>query len=465
MLILERLSGIISTTMEEGIFLKKHKPFSPTIKIALGYIIFILVGTLLLLMPFSTNSGQSVGFMPALFTSTSAVCVTGLYVVDTFTTFNFFGQLVVLLLVQFGGLGFMTMASLLLMMLGRRISLKDKLSIAESLNNEDMSSSLKTIKMIVVITFCVEFLGAACVLPSFLNYDPSNVGLAVWRAIFHSIASFCNAGFDLMGGSGMTPFVGDALFNIVTVVVILCGGLGPAVITNVAKRVSGKEKITFNSKMIVYSSLIALFAGALYIFVAEYNNPATLGGLSLGEKVLAAFFQSMTTRSAGFNTIDQGALTAGGYLASNVLMVIGVAPASTGGGIKLATLVVLLASVKTTVSGGDEYRLGKRSINKKTFNKAVGILMVYILAIFCALAVISLTDSGFTLEQLVFECISALSNVGLTTGITWELSAAAQIVLIFLMYFGRAGFLCVVYSIVGPSKVNIRYPDSKIVIG
>ena len=210
---------------------------------------------------------------------------------------------------------------------------------------------------------------------------------------------------------------------------------------------------------------IALFGGGLYIFIAEFNNPATLGDLPLGDKILAALFQSMTTRSAGFSTIDNGALTAGGYLASNILMVIGVAPASTGGGIKLATLVVLLASIKTTVSGGDEYSVAKRSINKKTFNKAVAILLVYILAICGALAVISLTDNQFTLEQLLFECISALSNVGLTTGITWDLSAAAQLVLIVLMYFGRAGFLCVVYSLVGSNKVNIRYPDSKIVIG
>lgn len=451
--------------MEESTIIKKHKPFSSTIKIALGYIAFILVGTLLLLMPFSSNSGQSVGFMPAFFTSTSAVCVTGLYVVDIYTSFNFFGQLVVILLVQFGGLGFMTMASLLLMMLGRRISLKDKLSIAESLSDDNMSTSLKTIKMIVITTACVEFLGAVCALPAFLQYEPGNVGLAIWRSVFNSIAAFCNAGFDLMGGPGMTPFVQTPLYNIVTITVILCGGLGPAVITSVAKRIRGKEKITFNSKMIIYSSLIALFGGGLYIFIAEFNNPATLGDLPLGDKILAALFQSMTTRSAGFSTIDNGALTAGGYLASNILMVIGVAPASTGGGIKLATLVVLLASIKTTVSGGDEYSVAKRSINKKTFNKAVAILLVYILAICGALAVISLTDNQFTLEQLLFECISALSNVGLTTGITWDLSAAAQLVLIVLMYLGRAGFLCVVYSLVGPNKVNIRYPDSKIVIG
>ena len=320
--------------MEESTIIKKHKPFSPTIKIALGYIAFILAGTLLLLMPFSSNSGQSVGFMPAFFTSTSAVCVTGLYVVDIYTSFNFFGQLVVILLVQFGGLGFMTMASLLLMMLGRRISLKDKLSIAESLSDDNMSTSLKTIKMIVITTACVEFLGAVCALPAFLQYEPGNVGLAIWRSVFNSIAAFCNAGFDLMGGPGMTPFVQTPLYNIVTITVILCGGLGPAVITNVAKRIRGKEKITFNSKMIIYSSLIALFGGGLYIFIAEFNNPATMGDLPLGDKILAALFQSMTTRSAGFSTIDNGALTAGGYLASNILMVIGVAPASTGGGIK-----------------------------------------------------------------------------------------------------------------------------------
>ena len=193
--------------MEESTIIKKHKPFSPTIKIALGYIAFILVGTLLLLMPFSSNSGQSVGFMPAFFTSTSAVCVTGLYVVDIYTSFNFFGQLVVILLVQFGGLGFMTMASLLLMMLGRRISLKDKLSIAESLSDDNMSTSLKTIKMIVITTACVEFLGAVCALPAFLQYEPGNVGLAIWRSVFKSIAASCNAGFDIMGGPGMTRFV------------------------------------------------------------------------------------------------------------------------------------------------------------------------------------------------------------------------------------------------------------------
>lgn len=415
-------------------------------------------------MPFASKSGGSVGFLTSLFTSTSAVCVTGHSVVDIFTTFTFFGQLVILLLVQFGGLGFMTMAALVLVMLGKRLSLKDKLSVAESFSNDDISSVIKIAKTLALTAVVVELVGALGVLPAFLQLE-GGTALAVWRSLFHAVASFCNAGFDLMGGTGMTPFVGNPLFNITTIVLIFCGGIGASVLVNIGRKVKHKERMSFNSKMIVVSSLVILLCGALYIFVAEYNNPLTLGNLAFGDKVLAAFFQSMTTRSAGFSTINQGGLTAGGFLASNLLMVIGVSPASTGGGIKIATVVVLLASLRTSVTGGEEYHILKRGIGRKTFNKAVSILVFYLLALLVALMILCLTDGQFTLEQLVFEGISALSNVGLTTGITGSLSAVGQLVLIALMYLGRAGFLCIVYTVVGSGKVNIKYPDCKIIIG
>ena len=450
--------------MEVSGIIRKHKPFSPTIKIALGYILLISIGAFLLLMPFSAREGVSVGLVDALFTSTSAVCVTGLVVVDTYTTFNFFGQLVVFLLIQFGGLGFMTMASLMMMALRKRISLKDKLSISESFGNDDIKMSTKITKVIFIVTVIIELIGAAAVLPVFLTME-GGAGLAIWRSLFHSVAAFCNAGFDLMGGTGMTPFVDNPLFNIVTISVIFCGGIGASVIMNIIGRVAKKDKITFNTKMIVFASFGLLFGGALYFLIAEYNNPDTIGNLTFGQKVLASLFQSMTTRSAGFNTVDQGALTSGGYLVSDLLMVIGVSPASTGGGIKIATFLVILASLRSCFGGRDDYHMAQKSISKKAFNKAVAIFVFYILAIIVALAVLCISESGVEIHALLFECISALSNVGLTTGITYDLSEVGRIVLILLMYLGRAGFLCVVYSVIGANKLNIKYPDSKIIIG
>ena len=297
------------------------------------------------------------------------------------------------------------------------------------------------------------------------NAIEGGTGLAVWRSVFHSVAAFCNAGFDLMGGSGMTPFVSHPLFNVVTITLVFCGGIGASVIMNVRGRIFKKQRITFNTKVILLSSVIVLFVGALYIFVAEFNNAGTIGSLPLGEKVMASFFHSMATRSAGFNVIDPYLLTPGGYVVSDILMFIGVAPASTGGGIKLATLVVLLFSIRTTVSGGGEYNFCKRSISNRTFNKAVSIFVIYILVLLGALLVLCITDPQIESDALMFECISAMSNCGLSMYGTANVSVAGRYVLMLLMYIGRAGFLCVVYSLSNSTKPNIKYPDSKLIIG
>lgn len=444
--------------------IKKRRPFTPTVKIAVGYLVLIALGAAILLLPFATWENKSIGITTALFTSTSAVCVTGLTVVDTFLTFSWFGQAVIFVLIQMGGLGFMTMAALMLLLLGKKLSLKDKLSIAESFNSDDMSSVIKFVKTVAITAFVIELLGAIAVFPVF-NTLEGGTGLAIWRSIFHSVAAFCNAGFDLMGGSGMTTFITNPLFNVVTITLIFCGGIGASTIMNVGGMVVKKEKITFNTKIILLSSIIVLFVGAVYILIAEYNNPYTIGNLSFGEKVMASFFQSMTSRSAGFNTMDQSALSAGGYVMTEVLMVIGVAPSSTGGGIKLATLVVIFASLRTSLVGGGDYNLCKKGISTRTFNKAISILIFYILALISGVMLICLTDSTFSLEQILFECISALSNVGVTMGITTSLSEVGRMILIALMYLGRAGFLCVVYSLANNNKPNIKYPDGKIVIG
>ncbi len=444
--------------------IKKRRPFTPTVKIAVGYLVLIALGAAILLLPFATWENKSIGFTTALFTSTSAVCVTGLTVVDTFLTFSWFGQAVIFVLIQMGGLGFMTMAALMLLLLGKKLSLKDKLSIAESFSSDDMSSVIKFVKTVAITTFAIELLGAVAVFPVF-NALEGGTGLAVWRSIFHSVAAFCNAGFDLMGGTGMTTFVTNPLFNVVTITLVFCGGIGASTIMNVGGIVVKKEKMTFNTKIILVSSVIALFVGALYIFVAEFSNPNTIGDLGFGHKVMASFFHSMATRSAGFNIIDPDLLTPGGYVMSDILMFIGAAPASTGGGIKLATLVVIIATIRTSVCGGGEYHLAKRGISNRTFNKAVSVFVLYIMVLFGALLVLCITDPQIRADALMFECISAMSNCGLSMYGTANVSTAGRYVLMALMYIGRAGFLCVVYSLANNNKPNIKYPDGKIVIG
>ena len=443
---------------------KKRRPFTPTVKIAVGYLLLIALGAILLLLPFATWEHKSIGVTTALFTSTSAVCVTGLTVVDTFTTFSWFGQAVIFVMIQMGGLGFMTMAALMLLLLGKKLSLKDKLSIAESFNSDDMSQVVKFVKTIALTTFVLELLGAIAVFPVF-NELEGGTGIAIWRSVFHSVAAFCNAGFDLMGGTGSTTFVTNPLFNVVTITLVFCGGIGASTIMNVRGMVFKKERITFNTKVILISSVVALFAGALYIFVAEFSNPNTIGDLSVGEKVMASIFHSMATRSAGFNIIDPDLLTPGGYVVSDILMFIGAAPASTGGGIKLATVVVIIASISTSVCGGGEYHFKKRSISNRTFNKAISVFVLYIIVLFCALLILCITDPQIKSDALMFECISAMSNCGLSMYGTANVSTAGRYVLMALMYIGRAGFLCVVYSLANNSKPNIKYPDGKIVIG
>lgn len=450
--------------MEQVKKVKKRRPFTPTVKIAVGYLILIAVGAAILLLPFATWENKSIGFTTALFTSTSAVCVTGLTVVDTFSTFSWFGQAVIFVLIQMGGLGFMTMAGLMLLLLGKKLSLKDKLSLAESFSNDDISTVAKYVKTVALTTFVLEFLGAVAVFPVF-NELEGGTGLAVWRSVFHSVAAFCNAGFDLMGGSGMTPFLSNPLFNVVTITLVFCGGIGASVIMNVRGKIFKRERITFNTKIILCSSTIALFLGALYIFVAEFNNAGTIGNLSFGKKIMASIFHSMATRSAGFNIIDPDLLTPGGYVMSDVLMFIGAAPASTGGGIKLATMVVLLFSIRTSVCGGGEYTIGMRSISNRTFNKAVSIFVLYIVVLFCALLLLCITDPQIKSDALMFECISAMSNCGLSMYGTANVSTTGRYVLMVLMYIGRAGFICVVYSLANTNKPHIKYPDSKLIIG
>ena len=450
--------------MEEFKIAKKRKPFTPTTKIAVGYLLLIALGAIILLLPFATWENKSIGITTALFTSTSAVCVTGLTVVDTFTTFSWFGQGVIFVLIQMGGLGFMTMAALMLLLLGKKLSLKDKLSIAESFSSDDMSTVAKFVKTIAITTFVIELLGAIAVFPVF-NTLEGGAGLAAWRSVFHSVAAFCNAGFDLMGGTGMTAFAINPLFNVVTVTLVFCGGIGAATIMNVGGMIVKKEKMTFNTKIILTSSVIALFVGALYVFVAEFANPNTIGNFNTSEKLMVSFFHSMATRSAGFNVIDPDLLTPGGYVMSDILMFIGAAPASTGGGIKLATLVVILASIRTSVCGGGEYYLGKKSISNRTFNKAISVFVLYIVVLFSSLLVLCITDPQIKSDALTFECISAMSNCGLSMNATAKISTAGRYVLMVLMYIGRAGFLCVVYSLANNNKPHIKYPDGKIVIG
>lgn len=455
---------------------KKHKPFTPTVKIVLGYLLLICLGTILLLMPFASNDGGTVGFVTALFTSTSATCVTGLVVVDTLSAYNFFGQLVIFVLFEMGGLGFMTIAALLIAALGKKLSLKDRISIAESFNTGDYSQAASITKIIAATMLIVELLGAVGCFPVFLSMDRGNVGLAIWRSIFHAGAAFCNAGFDLMGGSlalplpsgelGMAPFVSNPLFNIVTMAIMFCGGIGAGVITNVWGKMRGREKITFNTKVIVISHVAFWILGAAYIYAAEYFNPLTMGPLSTGDKIMASMFHSLTTRSAGLNTIDPWNMTAAGTIATIFLMLVGAAPASTGGGLKLSTVIVVIASLKAAVQGNDYYGIAKHGISRKTFNKAVSIVILFALAFVVAILTLCLSDGGtFTLTQLAFEAVSALTNCGLLTGVSAGLSVLGKLVIISLMYAGRVGFLCIVYSFIGAGKPNVRYADSKIIIG
>lgn len=438
--------------------------------ICLGFLSVIAVGTILLLMPFTNSSGNWNDPLVALFTATSAVCVTGLGVVDTGTYFSFWGQFVMVVLVQIGGLGYMTATTFLLLLIGARFSLRDKIAIQQSLDRSSIYGSDQVLRSIIATTLIFELTGVFLLLPVFIPQHGFYQGL--WIAIFHSINSWNNAGFSLFKDN-LIGYQSSVLLNLTVTGLIIFGGIGYQVIMELYlwirdRFIKKPERLLFslNFKVATTTTIILLILGTISFFLIELRNYETFGQMSLVNKIMAAWFQSVTTRTAGFNTVDFGKMTTAGLFITIALMFIGASPGGTGGGMKTTTLRVLTSCTKAILQGQEQVLLYKRQVPISLILKAVGVLIGSVGTVVLATMMIALVEPDLNFIQILFEVVSAFATVGLSTGITASISPVAKLVLILTMYVGRVGVLLLMSAILGDPKPSaIRYPEENLIVG
>ena len=451
------------------------KLFTPARAITLGFLLVIFIGAFFLCLPISHNNGQWFNFTDALFTATSCVCVTGLAVVDTATEFSLFGRIILLLLIQIGGLGFMTMTTVMFIVFGKKINLKNRMFMQESVSEDNLKGVVRLAQRIVLYTFIFEGLGAFILAFQFVK--DFGVGEGIFVSIFMSVSAFCNAGFDLMGAkfagaSSLVAYNTNPLVLITIALLIIIGGIGFAVIADIALRTNRKNKrLRTHTKVVLWVTFALIFIGTWMFFGFEFNNPNTIGNMSVGNKLLNSFFQAVTPRTAGFASIYQEAMTVPSLGLTMGLMFIGASPAGTGGGIKTTTFIILLFYLWAAMRGNNELVIDKKEVTINQFKKATTIVTMAILVITGAITVVSIAELGNPLvnfEKIMFECISAFSTVGLSLGITASLSTVSKLTLGLVMLIGRIGPITMGWALVKKlSKIqdNIRYPHSDIMVG
>ncbi len=438
--------------------------------ICLGFIAVILIGTLLLMMPFSTSSGHWNNLIVALFTSTSAVCVTGHVVVDTATYFSSIGQLIVMLLIQVGGLGYMTATTFLLLLLGRRFGLKDKIAIQQSLDRRALQGSNQILKSIVATTLIFELTGAFLLLLVFVPDVGWPQGL--WFALFHSVSAWNNAGFSLFSDN-LVSYQGSFLVNAVITGLIIFGGIGYETIFEfylIFRERITRQKIktlrSLNFRVAVSTTIFLLVGGTLAIWAIEVRNPQTLGGLSLPQQFLGAWFQAVTSRTAGFNTIDVSKMTTAGLFVTIALMLIGGSPGGTAGGIKTTTARVLASCTYATLQGKESVIIYRRQVPNSLLLKAIAVTFGSLITVMLATIMISIAEPKLNFINILFEVVSAFATVGLSAGITAGLTSFSKLVLVATMYIGRVGVLLLISAFLGdPRPSAIRYPEESLLVG
>ncbi|MED4989468.1 TrkH family potassium uptake protein [Parageobacillus toebii] len=432
--------------------------------LVLGFSFIILIGAFLLTLPAATVDGKGLPWLDALFTATSATCVTGLVVVDTGTTFTLFGQLVILALIQIGGLGFMTFATLFALILGKRISLKERLLIKESLNNLSIDGIVRLVKRILIFTAVIELIGGILLAIRF-SFDMP-LPKAIYFGFFHAISNFNNAGFDLMGDfRSLTGYVDDPLVTLVVCTLITLGGIGFIVMNEVyeyrqTRRFSLHTKIVF-----VMSSILVVF-GTILIFILEYHNPKTLQPLSPLGKFLASLYQAVTPRTAGSNTLNIPDLTQPTLFLIIFLMFIGASPGSTGGGIKTTTFATLLGAVWSNIKGKEDVIFFRNRILYDTIYKALTVTVSGLFVVMMITMLLTITEPNKDFLMILFEATSAFATVGLSMGLTPELSPVGKILIILTMFAGRVGPLTIAYAVTLHRKPDpFKFPKGKIMIG
>lgn len=448
--------------------MKKRKTTTTGI-IMLGFLIGALLGALLLTLPISARPGQSIGFLDALFVSTSSICVTGLSTINIGQTFSAFGQVVLLLLIQFGGLGIVTFTTMVLWLFGRRITLADRMLIQSAYNLDTLSGLVRLTMRILKVTLCLEGLGAVGYAIVFI---PEYGYRGIWYSIFHAVSAFCNAGIDLLGGNSFCGYRDNVIMNLTTVFLIIVSGLGFPVYWEVARvlrprRSDGRygRKMNLQAKIVLTATLALILAGAALTLLFEYDNPATLGPLGWPRKALAALFQSVTLRTAGFATIPQESFRPASCLAYLVLMFIGGSPAGTAGGVKTVTIVMLIASMLANIKGKKDVTVMNRKIADEAIRRCVAIV-TFSFSVLMALTVALLAVQRSDFLDTLYEMTSAIATVGLSRGLTGALYPAGKLIVTLTMYLGRIGpiTLALVFNSRTPAD-NISYADSKVIIG
>lgn len=435
--------------------------------IALGYLTVILIGSVLLTLPISSKGNEWTPFLNSLFTAVSATCVTGLSVYDTYLHWSGFGQVVILIMIQIGGIGFMTIITLFSLLIRKQIGIYERRVLMQSSGSMRATGVIKLIRRILLWT--VIFEGFGLILLSIRFCHDFGFWKGLYFALFHSVSAFCNAGFDLMGvlgeNSSLIPYSGDALVNLTIMALIFIGGLGFIVWDELLDKKFNLKKLSLHSKIVLVASSFLVLFGALVFFLVERNN--TLEGMNFGKALLVSLFQSVTPRTAGFKTVEMANLTEGGKLLITSLMFIGGNSGSTAGGIKTTTLVILIFGIAATARGTTDIRIGKRRLDLSLLSQACTIFATYIIAVMaCTITICAVEPNTLTLADVLLETVSAIATCGLSVGITSSLSAFSLILLMVLMYIGRVGIITLALAFF-EKRANppIQRPLEKILIG
>lgn len=444
---------------------KSKFSLSTTHLLLLSFAIVILVGSILLSLPISSATGKQTPYIDALFTATTSTCVTGLTTVTTVAHWSLFGQIVILFLIQVGGLGVITALTGITAFVYKKLGLADRFLLQDTMNISTMSGIVPFLRRVIIGTFTIEGIGALLYMTVFVK----DFGLkGIWISIFTSISAFCNAGIDIIADNSLVNYVNNPIVNFTTCVLVVLGGLGYIVWWDVVKYFKDKKqrRLSLHSKIVLSSTFVLLFGGALLFFLLEYNNPLTIQDMSIEDKIQASIFQSMTTRTAGFFSIPQENLTNASSVLSLLLMFIGGSPAGTAGGIKTVTAIVVATSAIATIKNRSDTNLFNRKITKDVVRKSIAVVFVSFIIVFISTLLLSLVSNA-DFSKVIYETVSATATVGLSKGLTPTLNTFGKLIIIFTMYLGRVGpiSLAIAFNLKRENKNIIKNPIEDICVG
>lgn len=440
---------------------------NPPLLFILGFVGVIFLGATLLNFPFASTDNNSVGFINALFTATSAVCVTGMTVVTTAVQWTMFGKIIILILIQIGGLGLMTMSTFIFFFLGKRISLKTRLLIKEERNAEDLQGVVRMTKNVLIYTFTAELAGI--LIYSLVFCKEFGFATGIWYSVFHSISAFCNSGFDIIGTQSLTPYATNPIVNICTTLLVIFGGLGYIVVIDVIKFRRFK-KFCLNTKIVLIMTAVLLILGTVLFFALEYNNTGTIGNLNFFAKLQASFFQSVNARTAGFFTVDIASMRDATTMMMMILIFIGGASGSTAGGVKLTTIAVAVLAIHSTIYGKRDIEIFQKRISVSVIMKAISVIGIAFAVVVVVSMILSIVESSqnFAHIDILFESVAAFGTTGLTRDVTPILGDLSKIVISVTMLIGRLGPLTIALAVTSRQsryKGNYTYPEGRIIIG